>query len=229
VRPTALLLALAGVAAVSPQAAAAQARVAVDWSKRVAATPQGGFLMGNPAAKVKLVEYGSLTCGHCAAFNSAAKTALTAKVRTGKVSFEYRSHVLNGVDIAATLIARCGGAPRFFPLADKFFASQKDWFGKVTGMPEAQKEQLKALPEGQMLVRMAEIGGLIQIGAAGGVPAARAKACLADPAALDRLGKANEAANALGVTGTPTFLLNGNNVGTQTWASLEPLIRQAGG
>ncbi|HEX8580099.1 MAG TPA: thioredoxin domain-containing protein, partial [Allosphingosinicella sp.] len=39
-----------------------------DWTQTVSATPAGGFLMGNPAAKVKLVEYGSMTCGHCAAF-----------------------------------------------------------------------------------------------------------------------------------------------------------------
>ena len=33
-----------------------------------AKTPEGGFLMGNPNAKVKLVEFGSLTCPHCAEF-----------------------------------------------------------------------------------------------------------------------------------------------------------------
>ena len=39
-----------------------------DWSTMVAKTPEGGFVMGNPGAKVKLIEYGSMTCPHCATF-----------------------------------------------------------------------------------------------------------------------------------------------------------------
>ena len=114
------ILALTAAAALAPQADAAPARkaaapAAVDWSKRVAATPEGGFVMGNPAAKVKVVEYGSLTCPHCAAFSNSAKAGLAARVRTGKVSFEFRNYVLNGIDVAATLVARCGGTARFFP------------------------------------------------------------------------------------------------------------------
>ncbi|MEO8619159.1 MAG: thioredoxin domain-containing protein, partial [Sphingomicrobium sp.] len=46
----------------------AKAKVATDWSKTVAATPEGGIVMGNPKAKVTLVEYGSLTCSHCKHF-----------------------------------------------------------------------------------------------------------------------------------------------------------------
>ena len=234
----AFLVALAaGAATLAPDAAAAPARKAassVDWSKRVAATPEGGFVMGNPAAKVKLVEYASLTCSHCAAFSQAAFSAkagapLSAQVRTGKVSYELRNFVLNGVDVAATLIARCAGPAGFFKVAETAFATQPQWYGKISGMPEAQKQQMKSLSEGQMLVRMAEYGGLLQLGASGGVPAARAKACLADPAGLERLGKMYEAAEALGVGGTPTFFINGRNVGVHNWASLQPLIRQAGG
>ena len=44
------------------------APAAVDWVDHVVATPDGGFLMGNPAARVKVVEYGSRTCPHCARF-----------------------------------------------------------------------------------------------------------------------------------------------------------------
>ncbi|MEA3079375.1 MAG: hypothetical protein QOF05_783, partial [Sphingomonadales bacterium] len=40
----------------------------VDWARTVVATPEGGFRMGNPSAKVKLVEYGSLACPHCRHF-----------------------------------------------------------------------------------------------------------------------------------------------------------------
>jgi protein-disulfide isomerase len=178
---------------------------------------------------VKVVEYGSLTCSHCAAFSNTAKAALTARVRTGKVSFEFRNYILNGIDVAATLVARCGGTSRFFPIAEKFYATQPVWMGKISSLPAAQQEQLKAMPDAQRLVRIADLGGLTQAAAASGLPAARTKACLSDPAALQRLVGMAEAAEARGVHGTPTFFINGTSVGTLNWAGLEPLIVRAGG
>ena len=118
-----ILLGLAIIASAHPSAApaapAANARPAArDWSHTVVATAEGGFRMGNPAAKVKLVEYGSLTCGHCANFARAGVASLVGTyVRSGKVSYEYRNFILNGLDVAASLVARCGGASRFFPIA----------------------------------------------------------------------------------------------------------------
>ena len=44
-----------------------------DWSEMVSETPEGGFVMGNPNAPVKLVEYGSMTCPHCAEFQEAGR------------------------------------------------------------------------------------------------------------------------------------------------------------
>jgi protein-disulfide isomerase len=186
--------------------------------------------MGNPAAKVKLVEYGSLTCGHCATF---AKTGmaplLSTYVRTGKVSYEYRNYILNGLDVAATLVARCGGASRFFPLADRLYATQDQWKDRIKNLTDAQKQALNALPENQRLGRLAELAGIPQIAARQGVSPAVAKRCLEDRVAFDRLGKMNEAAGALGVGGTPTFFINGANIGPQSWETLEPALREAAG
>ena len=186
--------------------------------------------MGNPGARVKLVEYGSLTCGHCATFAQAGMAALVGGyVRSGKVSYEYRNYILNGLDVAATLVARCGGPVRFFPVADKLYATQSQWMGRARALTEAQKAQMSALPENQRLARMAELAGLTQIAAQHGVAPAQAKRCLADQAALDRLGKMAEAAEAQGVGGTPTFFVNGANIGTHTWATLEPILLEAAG
>jgi protein-disulfide isomerase len=215
-------------AAVSGQANKAAA-VPVDWSKRVTVTPQGGFLMGNPAARVKLIEYASFTCPHCADFAGQAKGPLAARVKTGKLSFEYRSFVLNGIDLTATLVARCAGPAGFFPLSDRLFATQPQWVNRISGLPQAQKDQLKALPEGERLNRLAQIGGITQMAAQAGVTPQRAKACLADQAALERLGTMYEAASALGVEGTPTFFINGTLVHAHSWAELEPMIAKAGG
>jgi len=150
-------------------------------------------------------------------------------VRTGKVSYEYRNYILNGVDVTASLLARCAGPGGFFPMAETLYATQPQWIDRIVKMPQAQKDALKALPEGQRLVRLGEIGGLIQVAARFGVAPARSRSCLANPAGLDRLGKMTQAATALGVTGTPTFFLNGGMLDVNEWAAVEPLIRQAVG
>jgi protein-disulfide isomerase len=226
-------LAVAPAAAAAPvrhRAAPHAAPAARDWSRVVAATPEGGFRMGNPAARVKLVEYGSLTCPHCAAFAREGEAALVQKyVRAGRVSYEFRNYVLNGIDVAATLATRCSGPSGFFPMAQTLYVTQPVWVARINGLSPAQKNEIKALPEGRRLVRLAQIGGLTQVAARYGVAPARAASCLADAGALDRLGKIVEAANALGVEGTPTFFINGVKADTNTWTGLEPLIRNAGG
>ena len=214
----------------APPARHASAPAARDWSRTVVATPEGGFRMGNPAARVKLVEYGSLTCPHCAAFSRTGTAPLVAGyVRTGKVSYEFRNYVLNGIDVTASLLARCAGPAGFFAMAESLYATQPQWVGKIAGLSEAQKDQLKSLSEGQRLGRLADIGGLTQVAARHGVAPGRGKQCLADPAGLDRLGKMYEAAQARGVAGTPTFFVNDVRVDGVGWAEVEPALRRAGG
>ena len=221
-------------AAALPAAAAAQADKAApapaDWAQTVVATPEGGFRMGNPAAKVKLVEYGSLTCSHCATFAKEGMASLVnTYVRSGKVSYEYRNMVLNGLDVAATLVARCGGPGPYFRVADKLYATQDQWKDRIRKLTDAQKQALNALPEDQRLGRLAELAGIPELAAPHGIAPAEAKKCLEDREAFDGLGKFNEAATTLGVGGTPTFFLDGANIGSHTWATLEPILREKAG
>jgi protein-disulfide isomerase len=225
-----LLLASAAVPAAAAAPAGKAAPVPADWSRTVVATPEGGFRMGNPAAKVKLIEYGSLTCSHCAAFAKEGMASLVGTyVRGGKISYEYRNMVLNGLDVAATLVARCGGPGRFFEVSDALYATQDQWKDRVKKLTDAQKQALNALPENQRLARLAELAGIPPIAAKKGVSAAQSKRCLEDRAAFDRLGTMNEAATTAGVPGTPTFFLNGANIGSHSWQTLEPVLREAAG
>src|SRR5881397_817088 len=74
----------------------------------VANATSAGFMMGNPNAKVKLVEIGSLSCPHCKAFDDEGVPALIEKyVKTGLVSWEFRNYVRDAFDLTATLVARC--------------------------------------------------------------------------------------------------------------------------
>lgn len=204
-----------------------------DWTSTVVMTPEGGFRMGNPAAHVKVVEYGSLACPHCRHFEETGYKPLLQKyVRSGDVSYEFRTFLLNGPDIAVSLLTRCGGAARFFPMAQVVYERQPQWEGKiqqaVSTLSEAQKADLDKMTDQQRIVRFAELGGLQQLGSGFGLTPQKARQCLSDPKALQRLLDITEAATKAGVQHTPTFLLNGKMTDAATWEQLEPLIRQAG-
>ena len=200
-----------------------------DWSKMVTATPEGGFQMGNPNAAVKLVEYGSFTCPHCAAFDEEGLTPLVDKyVKTGMVSFEYRNFVRDQFDLAASLIARCGGADRFFPMSKALFADQKVWFQKAIDQPEKQ-QALQSLPPNRIFIEAANIAGLQPWAAQRGLPSAQANTCLANEAEVNRLVQIqSDAVATYNVPGTPAFVLNGKLVdNAASWDALEPQLRKA--
>src|SRR5689334_10704402 len=110
----------------------AKAPATHDWTHTVAATPEGGFRMGNPAARVKLIEYGSLACPHCRHFEETGyKPLLQGYVRSGKVSYEFRNLLISGPDLAISLLTRCAGPAKFFPMAEMVYATQTDWQKKI--------------------------------------------------------------------------------------------------
>ena len=83
----------------------------------VSATPAGGFLMGNPNAKVKLVEYrlADLPALRASSTRRACQAADRQICEDGQVSWEFRNYVRDPFDIAASLIARCNGAEQLLP------------------------------------------------------------------------------------------------------------------
>ena len=92
-------------------------------------------MMGNPNAKVKLIEIGSLSCPHCKAFEDEGVPTLVDKyVKTGKVSWEFRPYVIHGpIDMAANLIVRCNGLKTFFPLCKALYKDQAELDGQDRG------------------------------------------------------------------------------------------------
>lgn len=209
----------------APKAEAAQR----DWTRMVAETAEGGFRMGNPRAPVRLIEYGSLTCGHCAAFVREGVPALIRDhVRTGRVSFEFRNFVLNPYDMAAALVSRCGGARSFFGTTEALYANQEQWVERFSAMTREQAEAMNTLPESERFGRLAEIGGLASYAAKSGITPDQARVCAVDPQGIAKLVEMRRAAAAAHqVQGTPTFVVNGAKVAANDWATLEPLLRPA--
>ena len=201
-----------------------------DWSTIVTKTPEGGFLMGNPNAKVKLVEFGSMTCPHCAEFEEqGAKPLIDNYVKKGLVSYEFRNYVRDPFDVTASLIARCGGEASFFGLTRGLYAEQRDWVGKIQAADPAKMQALQTMSPGQQFATIADVAGLKQFAALRGLPRAKAEACLADEAAVNQLVQMNsDAQSTYNIPGTPSFLINGTLVeNTAAWAQLEPKIKEA--
>lgn len=196
-----------------------------DWTKVAAFTPEGGVLIGNPNADVKLVEYASMTCPHCAEFAEAGTPQLLDKyVKTGRVSWEFRNFLRDGLDMSMTLISRCSGPDKFVTLSDALFKSQPQLFEKAqAATPEQQ--QAATDPTG-----FANLVGLQQWAAQRGIPSAKANACLTDQALMTQImNTSNEVTNQYpDFKGTPSFILNGKLLdATATWDKLEPQLRDA--
>ncbi|MDO7835928.1 thioredoxin domain-containing protein [Sphingobium sp. HBC34] len=209
--------------------AAVAAPAGTSWSQTLAETPDGYYLMGNPAAKVKLVEFGSYTCSHCKDFSVEASEEIRKIVDTGKMSFEFRPYLRDPIDLSTALLARCGGKDIFYPLSEQFFANQTAMLEKVQGNDAAFKA-VEQLPPAQRPGAIAQIVGLVEFAQQRGISADQAKQCLADVGAATKLAKGVEAANSqYNIQGTPTFVLNGVVVdNVANWAALQPKLKAAG-
>lgn len=222
---------IAAPLAAAPAKPAARAPAApADWSTRFTATPQGGILIGNPNAAVKLVEYGSLTCPHCRAFHEAGFSVIRARwVAKGQVSYEYRSFSLNGVDLMAGLLLQCQAAPQAWAFINRVYARQDELMMPFTQIAEAERTRIQGLPADQVGPAMAIAGKLPEFAAAAGIARARYDACLAAKPGMDRLMAIRaDAVQTHKLQGTPSFLINGQmQTDVFDWPALEPLLTAA--
>ena len=204
-----------------------------DWTQVVNPTPEGGFVMGNPNAKVKLVEFGSMTCPHCKAFDDEGVDKLVnTYVKSGQVSWEFRNYVRDAFDLAASLVARCNGNKSFFPMTRALYKDQQTWVGKIQATPPAQVEALQNLPPNRQFLEIAKIAGFPAFAAMRGVPDAKSAQCLSNESSVNQLVQMTSDATTQfpDFQGTPTFVINGKMVEkTATWEALEPQLRAAVG
>lgn len=194
-----------------------------DWSRTVAATPGGGHLVGDPAARTRIVEYASYTCPHCAQFAAEAKPALVPLLRSGSASIEYRHLIRDPLDLAAVVVARCGGPRRFAAINDAIFAGQRTWLGRGADFARTNAATLGEAQPLAQLRALADGAGLSAIGRAQGLTDPELARCFADRAGLDRIVAASRERPAE-VTGTPSFFVNGRHTGAHDWSGLKPFL-----
>ena len=146
---------------------------AVDWTNIVVATPDGGFRMGNPQAKVAVVEFMSFTCPHCAAFSAEGFPVIRDRyVRSGKVSFEMRSALRDRADLVAATISHCAGPRRFFATAEALLAAQADWETRAIDWDSGHPPTRNDATEAAEMTAFAGGTGLDVIARRQGVPTA---------------------------------------------------------
>ena len=216
-------------AAIAPMVAPPEGKA---WHEVVSMTPEGGYAMGNPDAPIKLIEYGAVTCSHCAAFEQSGFAPLKADyVDSGRVRFELRNFILNAYDIPITLLTRCDGPEKYFPLTEQAFQDQEAMMAPAIKLSDSNPQVLQDAMNRPVDERFYELGkaiGVVDFFQARGVSKDKARACLTDQKAMEQLLSMTEAGSNMGVTGTPTFFLNGEKIQVDHWDDLKPHLAAAG-
>ncbi|MEM9797195.1 MAG: DsbA family protein [Pseudomonadota bacterium] len=166
--------------------------------------------IGDPDAPVKVVEYASFTCPHCAAFhNETFKAFREEYVETGKVHYTYREVFFDRYGLWASMVARCAGTDRYLGIADLIYSSQQSWARQDS--PAAVADSLK------------------RIGAQAGLSQETLDACLQDAEMAESLVAWYQGnADRDGIRSTPSFLINGDlHAGNMSLEQIGRLVDEA--
>lgn len=188
------LAALAGLVGLAPLGAA-QAQPEIS-----------AMTLGNADAPVKLTEFASFTCGHCARFHGDVFKRLKADyIDTGKVHFTYHEVYWDKYALWAGMVARCGGEMRFFPIVDMIYERQAEW--SRAGEPAAVAEALR------------------RIGRAAGMEDDSLNACLSDADTAQALvAWSGDGVAAAGVNATPSLVIDGELHSNMSFEDLSALL-----
>ena len=162
--------------------------------------------MGDPAARVALIEYASLTCPHCASFHEGTLAQIKAVyIDTGKVKLVYRDYPLDEKALSAAMVARCAG-DKYFAVIDLLFAGQASW-----------------------ALSADTVGALKRVVAPAGVSSATVDACLARGDLRSGVLQIQADGQRLyGVRATPTFIVGDQMiVGDVPFAEFDAILAKA--
>lgn len=172
----------------TPAASAPSPSGKVDMAKLLAEGSLPEKSIGDENAPVTIVEYASLTCGHCATFNNETLPAIKEKyIDTGKARLIVREFPFDPRAEAGFMLARCAD-DKYFAMIEVLFRQQANW-AFVDNARDA-------------LLQIARLAGFSQ---------ESFEACLTDQKLLEDVRAVRvRGANDFGVDATPTFFINGN-------------------
>ncbi len=166
----------------------------IDMAEALKPGPMKEMALGDPNAPVKIIEYMSMTCSHCANFHTRTFEPIKQKyVDSGKAYFVIREFPFPGdtASLAAFMLARCTPEDRYFPFVSMFMKQQASWAAPADND-----------------VR----GAMLQLSKLGGFTQESFDACLTNQKlAADVTSVRDRAAKEFGIQSTPTFLINGKS------------------
>lgn len=197
------------------------------WHAEVEKTERG-HLIGDPEARVSMIEFMSYTCPHCADFAQQGEGAIDmVLLAPGEMNLEVRPVIRNGVDLAVSLLVQCGDPEGFKDRHRMYLARQRQWLAQAQSAPASQ-QALWARGDRAARVNVAAALDLDDMLAERGTSRTAINACLNDDQAalaLIRNGQADAAE--LGVRSTPSFALDGELLeGVHSWATLYPVLEK---
>jgi protein-disulfide isomerase len=164
-------------------------------------------VIGDPDAKISLVEYFSMTCPHCARFHTEVLPQLKEKyIDTGKVKLEFKDFPLDQWALRASAMARCLEGQRYVGMVDLLMKKQADWARGDNPFTE--------------LVKYAKLAGLSE---------ERVQECMTDEKLLDFiLNERLKATKEHDIKATPSFVMNGRKLDDVfSFESFEEVIEDA--
>ena len=184
--------------------------------KPATAVGDDDMTLGDSKAPVTVIEYASLSCPHCAAFNNDVFPAFKAKyIDTGKVRWVAREALTADPALAAAgfLTARCAGKDKYFQVADAIY-------------------HVPAYHEEGDATAFDPHAALLAIARGAGLTDAKFEACVRDPDARKALeDRWNRYVTDNKINSTPTFVINGKvyEKGAMSLAEMDQAIAQAQG
>ena len=177
-----------------------------DGNAEVGTSTIPDMMIGNPDAKVTVIEYASYTCPHCASFHAGTFKDLKKNyIDTDKINFVFREVYFDRYGLWASMIARCAGPEKFFGLTDLMFQSQSSW--TRAGEPAAIIDELRKL------------------GRLAGIDGETLEVCLNDnEKAKSLIAWYQNKAGADNIDSTPSFIINGKKYANMSLAEMSEII-----
>ena len=192
-----------------------------NWNARVGVTADGSHTLGNPEAPIKLTEYVSYTCPHCAHFHREADAALRLTlIPKGQVQVTVTNILRNPIDVTVAMLTSCGDPKRFWVRHNAFMGTQDKWLPRIEKL---SREQQMRWYQGDMAAGLRAVASDLGFYARvqqWGLTRAQADRCLSSKAMLEKLKQQQAAAQELGIDSTPSFTLNGKVQDFHDWDSL---------
>jgi protein-disulfide isomerase len=197
------------------------------WLTTVSVSNEGGHVLGNPDAKVKLIAFESYTCHVCNDFEKEAGGAIRlAYIQPGKVSLEVRNFVRDPVDLTGAMLASCVPPAKFFDVHRALFLNFSTTYKLLDEMTDAQKARWFGKDRAAGRRAIAEDFGFYDILAKQGLTHPQADQCINNDALAKKIADATQADDQkYDISGTPSFAINGLLLfATHNWQFLQPQI-----